>query len=133
MQDPLFFFFPILETRFLHLFPKRKLIHNDCDRFLSLMDSMIEEKRRILDDGKSDEVFVSSASGKFAQNDEQEKDILTLLLESEKSCQDDNTFMTNDEIKSNLCLFFSAGNSSKLFPHQKMLSYNTIFKYAYRA
>lgn len=104
MQDPLFFFFPVLESRFLHMFPKRQLIHDDCDRFLNLMDSMIEEKRKIVSDSNSDDVaFISSASGTFAQREGQEKDILTLLLESEKNCQDSNIFMTNEELKVSCC------------------------------
>lgn len=107
MQDPLFFFFPVLESRFLHMFPKRKLIHDDCDRFLNLMDSMIEEKRKIVNKSNSDDkAFISSASGTFAERgrgERQEKDILTLLLESEKDCQDSNVFMTNEELKVLCC------------------------------
>lgn len=128
MQDPLFFFFPILEARFLHMFPKRKLIHDDCDRFLKLMDEMIEEKRKVVNDSVKSETLERI----------QEKDILTMLLESEKSGDDSDTYMTNEELKvqinfimptlfvikiyilfiplkSNLCIFFSAGNSKYHF------------------
>ncbi|KAI9267665.1 cytochrome P450 [Helicostylum pulchrum] len=104
MQDPLFFFFPIFETRFLHVFPKRQVIHDDCDRFLKLMDDMIKEKRETIN--KSIEDTVTS---KVDTEDSQEKDILTLLLEGEES---EGAYMTNDELKSNLCAFFSAGHDS---------------------
>lgn len=97
MQDPLFFFFPILERYFLNFLPKRKLIHDDCDRFLKLMDDMIQEKRKTVNEGIIKD---------------EEKDILTLLLENEKNDKDSDTFMTNEELKSNLCLFFSAGHDS---------------------
>ncbi|GAA5798151.1 hypothetical protein HPULCUR_003551 [Helicostylum pulchrum] len=91
MQDPLFFFFPIFETRFLHVFPKRQVIHDDCDRFLKLMDDMIKEKRETIN--KSIEDTVTS---KVDTEDSQEKDILTLLLEGEES---EGAYMTNDELK----------------------------------
>ncbi|KAG2210476.1 hypothetical protein INT47_002418 [Mucor saturninus] len=105
MQDPVYFFFPVLERHFLNFLPKRKLIHRDCDRFLKLMDDMIEEKRRIVNE---DEGIVVAEK----KEDISEKDILTLLLENEKNENDSNTFMTNEELKSNLCLFFSAGHDS---------------------
>ncbi|KAI8056456.1 cytochrome P-450 cyp509A1 [Thamnidium elegans] len=100
MQDPLFFFFPIFETRFLHMFPKRQVIHDDCDRFLKLMDDMIKKKRDIVNKSIKDTVI---------KEDSQEKDILTLLLEGEES---EDAYMTNEELKSNLCAFFSAGHDS---------------------
>lgn len=123
MQDPLFFFFPVLERQFLNFLPKRKLIHDDCDRFLKLLDDMIQEKRKIVN---GDEGIVTGN-----KSDILEKDILTLLLENEKNDNDSNTFMTNEELKvgtkspliyfavllipyykSNLCVFFSAGHDS---------------------
>lgn len=92
MQDPVYFFFPVLERHFLNFLPKRKLIHRDCDRFLKLMDDMIEEKRRIVNE---DEGIVVAEK----KEDISEKDILTLLLENEKNENDSNTFMTNEELK----------------------------------
>lgn len=107
MQDPLFFFFPKLESQFLHFFPKRRLIHEDCDKFLKLMNDMIEKKRKVVEGENSDEVSMLLSSQTSS-----ERDILTLLLESEKNENDQNAYMTNQEIQSNLCLFFSAGHDS---------------------
>lgn len=101
MQDPLFFFFPKLECQFLHLFPKRQLIHEDCDRFLKLINDMIERKRKIVNGENNDEAFSIPAAKTFFDGSDRnaEKDILTLLLESEKNDNDDNAYMTNQEIQ----------------------------------
>lgn len=96
MQDPVYFFFPVLERHFLNFLPKRKLIHQDCDRFLKLMDNMIEEKRKMVNE---DEGLV------VEKEDISEKDILTLLLENEKNENDGNTFMTNEELKVIIMVF----------------------------
>lgn len=84
------------------MFPKRQVIHNDCDRFLKLMDDMIKEKRDNIN--KSIEDTVTS---KVVTEDIQEKDILTLLLEGEES---EGVYMTNEELKVQskilLCLYF---------------------------
>ncbi|CAO3614076.1 unnamed protein product [Mucor hiemalis] len=91
-----------------------QLIHEDCDRFLKLINDMIERKRKIVNGENNDEAFSIPAAKTFFDGSDRnaEKDILTLLLESEKNDNDDNAYMTNQEIQSNLCLFFSAGHDS---------------------
>lgn len=66
-------------------------MHDDCDRFLKLMDDMIQEKRKIVNGDEG--IFTGKKSDMI------EKDILTLLLENEKNDNDSNVFMTNEELK----------------------------------
>ena len=73
LQDPFFFFFPIFDQALLWLFPKRMAVHKEMKRFNGMLSQVIENKRAQI------------ASG--VQNDnsqENEKDVLTLLIESEQ-------------------------------------------------
>jgi cytochrome P450 len=73
MQDPLFFLFPFLDSKFLWLFPKRKLLHQKLDTFLDMLETIITHKRQDLKQGN-------------VHNDsleENERDLLTLMIESE--------------------------------------------------
>lgn len=70
-------------------------MHKLSDRFHSMMDDLIEEKRRLLQQQKpkSDQ----------DENADAEKDILTLMLEAELSGEGT---LTDAELKSNLNVFF---------------------------
>jgi cholesterol 24(S)-hydroxylase len=84
--NPLYFMFPILESRFLWLLPKRRKLHRELDCFLDMMRKVIEDKRQKIENGLN-------------QNDtwaENEKDLLTLMLESESKGEGK---MTNDELE----------------------------------
>jgi cholesterol 24(S)-hydroxylase len=110
----LFVFFPKLESH-LWLFPKRRAIHRQLDRFLGMIDSIIEEKRRKIQTGDNQNESL----------EENEKDLLTLMLESERKGEGK---MTNEELQvihihvysssyshsyqSNLCVFFVAGHDT---------------------
>lgn len=73
IDDPLFFNFPKLDREYLWLFPKRVQAHKEMDRLLLMIDQVIESKRKLI------------ASGENKNNalEENEKDLLTLMLESE--------------------------------------------------
>jgi hypothetical protein len=73
MVDPLFGLFPSLETYFLWMFPQRKQQHRDLNCFLDMIDVIIEEKRRKVESGENQNENLQ----------ENEKDLLTLMLESE--------------------------------------------------
>lgn len=64
-----------------------------------MLDEIIEKKRRLVDEGnlKNDDL------------EENEKDILTLMIEGEKRGEG---ILSHDELKSNLCLFFFAGHET---------------------
>ena len=73
LQDPFYFIFPIFDQTLIRLFPKRMAVHKEMDHFNVMLSKVIENKRAQI------------ASG--VQNDnlqENEKDVLTLLIESEQ-------------------------------------------------
>ncbi|KAI9302773.1 cytochrome P-450 cyp509A1 [Cunninghamella echinulata] len=91
-QNPIFFFFPFLETKLLWLFPRRRYAHTLVKKFYDKLENIIENKRQYLKIQKE----VSSI-------EDAEKDLLTLMLENGSSGQNS---LTNTELKSNLNLFF---------------------------
>ncbi|KAI9469994.1 MAG: cytochrome P450 [Benjaminiella poitrasii] len=98
IQDPLYLIFPFLDSTLLGLFPKRKQIHCEMNRLLEMMDQVIEKKRKDLEDNRQNEFL-----------EEHERDLLTLMMESEKRGEG---VMTDKDLKSNLCLFFLAGHET---------------------
>ncbi|KAI8329505.1 cytochrome P450 [Chlamydoabsidia padenii] len=98
LMNPFFFLFPWLELHFLWLFPKRQEQHTLVHRFHAMLDNVIENKRRLL----------QQQGGKDAI-DTADKDILTLMLEGELSGEG---ALTNEELKSNLNIFFLAGHDT---------------------
>ncbi|KAI8891346.1 cytochrome P450 [Backusella circina FSU 941] len=99
LQNPLYFFFPSLDSKYLWMFPKRQKEHVFLDRFIGMLDDIIEKRRSGVKMGQTHNPFL----------DENEKDLLTLMLESE---MEGNGKMTNEELRSNICLFFMAGHDS---------------------
>ncbi|KAI8875653.1 cytochrome P-450 cyp509A1, partial [Backusella circina FSU 941] len=98
-MDPFFYLFPAFDKKkYLWMFPKRKQIHKDTDKFLAMLDKVIENKRNEMKSGKiySDVL------------DDNEKDILTFMIEAEET----EGKMTDIELKSNMCLFFLAGHDT---------------------
>ncbi|CAO3635478.1 unnamed protein product [Cunninghamella blakesleeana] len=98
VDDPPFLFFPFLDTKLSWLFPRRRYLQGLVKKFHTMLDEVIENKRRILKNQK-----VKS------NIDDSEKDILTLMLESELSGQ---KVLTDSEIKSDLNIFFLAGHDT---------------------
>ncbi|CAO3635442.1 unnamed protein product [Cunninghamella blakesleeana] len=95
-EDPLFFLFPFLETKFLWLFPRRKQVKGLIAKFYSMLDKVIEHKRQVLKNQKS-------------SIEEAEKDLLTLMLEDESS---EGKGLSDSELRSNINIFFIAGHDT---------------------
>jgi cytochrome P450 len=67
------------------MFPKRVQIHKEMDKFINMLQSVIENKRNTLKNGN----YQNEAL------EENEKDLLTLLIESEYRGEG---VMTNEEL-----------------------------------
>ncbi|GAA5801589.1 hypothetical protein HPULCUR_007037 [Helicostylum pulchrum] len=86
LSDHKFYIFPMLDQSLLWLFPKRKLLHQHLDEFLSVMDEIILNKRELIKNSKN----------KNNDLEENEKDFLTLMIESELRGEG---AMSNEELK----------------------------------
>lgn len=73
LQHPLHFFFPSLDQSFIWLFPSRQRIHKELTRFLDMLSEVIKKKRKDI----ANNVHNDSLP-------ENEKDVLTLLIEAEQ-------------------------------------------------
>ncbi|KAI8877924.1 cytochrome P450 [Backusella circina FSU 941] len=109
IKDPLFFLFPGLDKYMLWLFPQRRETHACLERFHKMLDKVIAEKREMLKIGKNQNPYL---------NNDSEKDLLTLMLESDK--QD---YMTDQQLKDNLCVFFVAGHDTTANTMASMIYY----------
>jgi cytochrome P450 len=99
IRDPFFFLFPMFDQELVWLFPKRMQLHKEMNRFLAMLDEVIQKKRALLREGQ-------------VQNDaleEHERDLLTLMIESGNEGEG---VLTDEELKSNLCVFFLAGHDT---------------------
>ncbi|KAG2219787.1 hypothetical protein INT45_008878 [Circinella minor] len=104
MIKPIYILFPILDTKLLHWFPKRQEAHQSLTNFLSMLDKIILHKRQIIQERRN----------KQMEGDNNEKDLLTLMIESEMN-EEDGAIMSDEELKSNLCIFFLAGHDTTAF------------------
>ncbi|KAI7862742.1 cytochrome P-450 cyp509A1 [Spinellus fusiger] len=95
-----FLIFPILDTKLLHLFPKRQALHEKLNEFLGMLDSIIDQKRRTI---------IKEDTNQEGDNG---KDLLTLMIESEMSGEG---ALSDEELRSNLCIFFLAGHDTTAF------------------
>lgn len=84
-KNPLFFLFPILEQRYLFLFPDRQKVHNELSIFLGMMSDIISKKKQLLQEKDVN-------SNTIADN---EKDLLALMIEAEN---DGEGRLSNDEL-----------------------------------
>ncbi|CAO3627229.1 unnamed protein product [Cunninghamella echinulata] len=90
------FLFPFLEKRFLWLFAKRKQKHQLAAKMHTMLNKVVENKRQAM----------KNQDNKQNTNADEEKDLLTLMLESEENGEGS---LTNEELNSNLNIFFLAG------------------------
>jgi cytochrome P450 len=97
MQDFKYLLFPFFDRNLLWLNHSRRAKHEDLTRFLELLDGVIENKRRAIEEQDASDIK------------ESERDLLTLMIESEKAGEG---ALTNEELKSNLCVFFIAGHDT---------------------
>ncbi|CAO3601028.1 unnamed protein product [Absidia cylindrospora] len=96
ITDPVFFLFPWLDKYFRWMCPTRRHRHHLVSQFHDMLSGVIEKKRQLLQQED--------------KRDEAEKDLLTLMLESEFS--EGGNILTDEEIKSNLNVFFLAGHDT---------------------
>lgn len=95
-RDPIYFFFPFLEQKFLWALPKRRELHRKMDDMNAIFNSIIEHKRLTL------------ASTKVKTEDA-EKDLLTLMLEANVEATDPKHRLSDSELRDDLAVFFLAG------------------------
>ncbi|KAI9493100.1 cytochrome P450 [Zychaea mexicana] len=98
-QKPLYFIFPSIERHFWSWIPERRKAHQEVSKFLNMMSKMVQEKREALGKTSTDQPSIR----------ENEKDLLTLMIEAEREGQGR---LTDEELLSNLCMLFLAGHES---------------------
>lgn len=91
LQDRKFFLFPFLDTTLLWLFPERMRLHKKLEKFLDMLDGVIERRRDLLKEGNDHNSHLQ----------ENEKDLLTLLIESEHRGEGS---LTHEELKVSTCI-----------------------------
>lgn len=82
MQNPLFFLMPILDTKLRWISPTRVAEHQALDKFGGMLEDVILQKRKAISNAKDIE--------------ENEKDLLTLMIEAEAQGEG---IMSNRELK----------------------------------
>lgn len=95
-QNPVYFFFPIIEKYFLWAMPERKPLHLKMDKMNTIFFSIIDRKRKAL----------ASNENKI---EEGEKDLLTLMLEANQDTENSQHQLSDVELRGNLAAFFAAG------------------------
>ncbi|KAI8063411.1 cytochrome P-450 cyp509A1 [Gilbertella persicaria] len=92
--------FPVFDDRTsIWFWPGRRAVHQDMDEFLSMIDCVIQHKRDQIKRGEFQNAHLQ----------ENEKDLLTLMIESEHRGEG---AMTDEELRSNMCVFFLAGHDT---------------------
>ncbi|KAG0166301.1 cytochrome P450-dit2 [Apophysomyces sp. BC1034] len=99
IREPLFFHFPILDKHFLWMFPNRRAVHEDLRQFKDMLRQVISERRKVVMDKEHN----------MSASEDNEKDLLTLMLESERLGEG---ALTDEELNSNLRVFFLAGQAT---------------------
>ncbi|KAG0172006.1 cytochrome P450-dit2 [Apophysomyces sp. BC1015] len=97
VANPIYILLPSLDTKFVHWFPKRMALHNNMTEFFNMIDQMINARRAALREEKSHD------------KENAEVDLLTAMLESDIGGQDD---LSNESLRSDLCIFFLAGHET---------------------
>lgn len=99
VMDPLFYFFPGLDTDYLWLFPKRQEVHKELDVFLKMVREIIIKKRQTLDGQKKlKELAISNGEAVVEDERAGEKDILTLLIESADAEENKDISVISDDM-----------------------------------
>ncbi|OBZ91245.1 hypothetical protein A0J61_00715 [Choanephora cucurbitarum] len=100
LSNPIHFLFPFLDRYdSIWLSAKRRYLHHQMDLFLEMIDQVILKKRTAIERGDSENNFLP----------EHEKDLLTLMIEGEMRGEG---VMSDEELRSNVCLFFLAGHET---------------------
>ncbi|KAG1050119.1 hypothetical protein G6F43_007586 [Rhizopus delemar] len=96
MASPFYIVFPAFDTKYVHWFRKRRQLHDNLSKLMENMDEIIEKKRKLVYEN--------------GQGESKEKDLLTLMIESEMKSEGES--LSNEELRSNLCIFFLAGHDT---------------------
>ncbi|KAG0788485.1 hypothetical protein G6F16_001452 [Rhizopus arrhizus] len=96
MASPFYIVFPSFDTKYVHWFSKREQLHDNLSKLMENMDEIIEKKRKLVYEN--------------VQGESKEKDLLTLMIESELKSEGES--LSNEELRSNLCIFFLAGHDT---------------------
>lgn len=83
--NPIFILFPKLDTKYLGWFKERREVHAMLTEFIDNIDGIIDEKRRLVKEKKNNET------------DDGEKDLLTLMIESEAKGEGEG--LSNEELQ----------------------------------
>ncbi|KAI8143288.1 cytochrome P450 [Fennellomyces sp. T-0311] len=97
MHKPMYILFPILDTTLRFLVPGREKKHQKLTKFLDMLSDVIKHKREVLKENKSSGIK------------DREKDLLTLMLEAGTEGGEP---LTDEELMSNICIFFVAGHDT---------------------
>ncbi|KAI8146009.1 cytochrome P-450 cyp509A1, partial [Fennellomyces sp. T-0311] len=98
IRNRTFAVFPIFDSTLRFLFPDRQKKHQELTKFLNMLQEVITHKREALENN------IKNPNIK-----ENEKDLLSLLLEAGS---EDGNPLTDEELLSNLCIFFLAGHDT---------------------
>ncbi|KAI9495417.1 cytochrome P450 [Zychaea mexicana] len=101
-SKPHYFVFPFLEQYCCFLFPDLQKAHDEVTIFQNMLRNIVDQKRQALLRNK--DTFKTSSKA-----EEQEKDIVTLMVEAEMEGQGR---LTDEELQSNFSLFFMVGHES---------------------
>ncbi|KAI7882942.1 cytochrome P450 [Lichtheimia hyalospora FSU 10163] len=96
--DVKYLVFPSLDGWLLPFNSSRKHKHAEADKFLGMIDQIILEKRKTLQNKSS-----------TTEKQDQEKDLLTMIIEAENSGQG---VLTNQELRNNVVVFFIGGHDT---------------------
>lgn len=94
MVHPLYILFPIFDTKLVRWIPSRLKAHDNLTNFLNMLGKIIEHKRQVIREKKQ--------TSAIADN---EKDLLTLMIESEMN-GGDGEVLSNEELKVGFILSF---------------------------
>ncbi|KAI9263216.1 cytochrome P450 [Phascolomyces articulosus] len=97
MLKPLHLLLPGLDRTILFMMPERQKVHQELSELLTMLRELIIRKRQELKEMKKSNIV------------ENEKDVLTLMIEAEN---EGNGAISDDELLSNLCIFFIAGHET---------------------
>ncbi|CDS03770.1 hypothetical protein LRAMOSA01171 [Lichtheimia ramosa] len=96
--DVSYLMFPSLDSWLLPFNSMRKHKHDEANKFLDMIDQIILEKRNALQNKSS-----------TPEEQEQEKDLLTMMIEAGRSGQGG---LTNEELRNDVVVFFIAGHDT---------------------
>ncbi|KAI7883978.1 cytochrome P450 [Lichtheimia hyalospora FSU 10163] len=95
--DPLYLMFPILDNLLLPFNARRMHQYDELQKLLKMLDHVIVSKRNAV------------KNGEYQHVDDSEKDLLTMMIEAEDAGEG---IMSDEDLRSNVCLFFIAGHDT---------------------